>query len=145
MSSSSKNDTSLCDLRKGETMRSNCLKYSVPYVSPDALQTARKLMQSTLATQKKRQQRAARLDEVKKAARIADVNRKRKAKAAQTDEVREAARTSCAALSSTCGPPSPAHLPPARCPWRPAQRILLSARFSRDVFLAQEGCPEASF
>jgi hypothetical protein len=92
MSSSSKNDTSLCDLRKEETMRSNCLKYSVPYVSPDALQTARKLMQSTLATQKKRQQRAARLDEVKKAARIADVNRKRKAKAAQTDEVREAAR-----------------------------------------------------
>lgn len=111
MSSPSKNDTSLYDLRKEETIRSNCLKYSVPYASPDAPQTARKLMQSTLAKQKKRQQRgslsseikqaqrttkslkrAARPDEVKEAARIADANQKRKARAAQTDEARQTVR-----------------------------------------------------
>ena len=57
MLSPSKDDISLCGLRKEETIRSKCLKYSVPYVPPDALQTDRELMQSTFAKQKEKQKK----------------------------------------------------------------------------------------
>ena len=88
MSSPSKNDTSLYDLRKEETIRLNCLKYSVPYASPDAPQTARKFMQSTLAKQKKRQQRGSLSSEIKQSQRTI----KSLKRAARPDEVKEAAR-----------------------------------------------------
>ena len=54
------NNITLSDLSKEEIVRNNCLKYKIPYAPPDAPQTVRRLMQITLAKQKK-----ARLRELK--------------------------------------------------------------------------------
>ena len=83
----------LCDLRKEETICSNCLKYNVPYAPPDALQTDRELTQSTLAKQKEKQKKKHQIrnlsPETRTLAEQKDKERKRKRQASSTDEERQ--------------------------------------------------------